>query len=353
MVFKGFNIVLPEYTVITPQTGETFSVRSLTVAEVNQLRTSLITPSKAHSLLNNILWNCIVGKPNHIKTEDDFKRMTTTVDREALLYGLYTTTFGEDRDFHVVCSSCGKDQMIKIVLSRIFSMNAYPHSKNIIETYKVAKALGEADADPEIEESIRKQEAIRESAVKIDDTSKEPSAINKEDEDDGISIGTKTNRVEGPKQPNTPREIAEARVEKPKDDSVLTKRLVLELPISKIVAIIRQPTIYDEESLLSELAFATKKQGDMVNETMVIERFEQYEEGNKVPSVVVTKRDDILYGYQSLPPRDKIKIFEEYRDKLGQYCIELKTNFECQSCGTDNDLEVNIAVQFFRLVGIS
>jgi len=361
--FRGFQFDLPSYTVITPQTGETFNVRSLTVLEVNKLKTSLVTPSKAHALVNDMLWTCLQNKPDHMKNSEGFKKAVSTLDREALLYGLYHVTFGDDREFHVVCTSCGNEQLIQIQLSRVFKMNAYPGSEGVKASYKVARAVDEADPDPEIEEAIAaEKQATSESAVTIgEDVAPEGMPIELAaleglqphedgDDNDGIiltELAEESSNVKmGPGEP--------VKVEVGKSKSILDKQIRIDLPISKIVAIIRQPSIYDEEQLLTELAFASKKQGDLVNETMIIERFEQFEESDPhKPSVVVSRRDDILWGYQSLPPRDKIKIFDKYTEEFGKYCIELTSNFECNKCGFDNDLDVNIAVQFFRMVGIS
>lgn len=363
-MFKGFKFKLPHYTVVTPQTGQTFDVRSMTVAEVNEAKTSLVTPNKAHSVVNDILFSCLQNKPNHITDPISFKKYVTTQDREALLYGLYHITFGDNREFQVSCSNCGNEQLVKIALSKAFSMNAYPKSESVKKSYTVAKTAGDAEFDPEIEQ------AISESAIQVKDTDQniEPGIgpmvsqrpIDKEDDDDGIGVGGST-----PKPKEQPESMQRAPKQAPEEQtsnetsnlvdsmSILTERKVIELPISQVVAIIRQPTIWDEEMVLKDLAFASKKHGDLVNETLIIERFEQYEEGNKSPSLLVTTREDVFLGYQSLPPQDKIKILEEYQDAFGQYGIDVKSTYDCGKCGFENDLDINVAAQFFRMVSLS
>lgn len=361
-MFKGFQFDLPSYTVITPQTGESYDVRSLTVAEVSKLKASLVTPSKAHNLVNDILWQCLNSKPDDIKDMTTFKKRITTLDREALLYGLYHTTFGDGRDFHVSCSACGNEQMLKLKLDKLFSMNAYPGSSSIKQTYKIAKAADEETYDSEIEELINDEESpLREShVVEIPEGMPKELAIQEglipDDKapyvDDDIGVGMKPNTEQPVTASETTKSPEENKVNNNPDD-ILIKKLIIDLPISKVRTILRQPTIYHEEQLLRELAFASKKQGDLVNETLIIDRFEQYKEGDKVPFQIVDKREDILWGYQSLPPRDKTTIFEEYQKNFGQYGIELKSDYECSKCGNENDLEINIAIQFFRMVGIS
>jgi len=115
---------------------------------------------------------------------------------------------------------------------------------------------------------------------------------------------------------------------------------------------IRQPTIADEEEIMSTMGFSTKKNVDLIQETMIIEKMEQRDASGKVLEKAET-RSDVLLGYQSLPPKDKEKIFDEFKDKFGKYGIELKGGYLCGKCGADNDIEIDIVIQFFRMVGLS
>jgi len=342
-IFKGFNIEYPHYTVVCPQTGYTYDVRSLNVMETEKLKGSLTVPAKTSALLNEMLWKSLVAKPNGITSFDNFKQETTLRDREALVYALYISTFGEDRDFDVRCRSCSKEQTIKINLSKIFSMEAYPVSMAMKNSYKVAKAVDDEVYDPIVENSILKNQKPEGMPAHLSNLEFG------DDDDDGITLGSKPGqpKVEIPK-------VEEKKEEKPEEennpDSILTKRIDLELPISKVHAILKQPTLIDEEKVLNSIPFAQRKQTDLMSETLIIDRFEQYELGAKVPSIIVADRNDVLYGYQTLPPLDKIEIYKKFRDTFGKYGIELKTGYVCSSCGESQELEVDIVVQFFRIL---
>ena len=79
MTFTGFNIAYPEYEVITPQTNQSYTLRSLSVSEEERLKGSLITPTKIADHLNKCLFESIVNKPKSIKDMDDFlKNITLT-----------------------------------------------------------------------------------------------------------------------------------------------------------------------------------------------------------------------------------------------------------------------------------
>ena len=344
-MFKGFKFDLPVYYVVTPQTGSQYHVRSLTVAEVNKLKTSLVTPNSAHKVLNEILWNAIDDKPEGMKFID-FKKSITTLDREALLYGLYHTTFGDIKEYAVTCYECQESQLISVSLNSSFSMNAYPFSEAVKTSYDMAlvtDGINNENKEIRIEKAILKDKRVKEAKSKLKSTM-----------DDGVISEENFEDLNPEKLEEyaLKKEVEEA--SKPENvDDILRRRISIVLPISKVVAVVRQPTIYDEEYVLSSIPFSTKKQNDLVGETLVIERFEQWKENATSPWEIVDDRGDILQGYQSLPPKDKTAIFDEYHDKFGQYNIAVKTGYECRKCGTPNDLDLNIAVQLFRMVNFS
>lgn len=125
-MFKGFNIKYPEYEVITPQTGNSFHVRSLNVQEEERLKASLVTPSKINDHLNKCLFDSMVVKPDGMGTYDEFLKGTTLKDRDALLYGLYHITYEDIRNYDVTCGSCRKDYAITVKASSTFEINPYP-----------------------------------------------------------------------------------------------------------------------------------------------------------------------------------------------------------------------------------
>lgn len=338
----------PHFTVICPQTGYTFDVRTLNVQEVNQLKGSMMVQTKTPSLINKIIWNAIENKPEEITDLESFKKMVTLRDREAILYGIYCSTFGDEEEFKVTCRNCEHEEPIKVSMEKLFSMNAYPGSDSLKESYKIAKISEETAYDPDIEKAIKNTNPPKGMPKEI---AKFEYKIDDPDDDDGIIIGDKDIKYVN-EEPESKKPIIEKqeKLYNKQYESILDKRIDIILPISKVHVILKQPTLYDEERALNSIAFAKKNQTDMMNEIMVIERFEQYNVGDKIPSIVISEREDILFEYVKLPPRDKTEIFKKFFDEFGQYGIDLKTRYICSQCGESNELEVDIVVQFFRMV---
>jgi len=130
-MFKGFNIKYPEYEVITPQTGLSFTVRSLNVSEEESLKGSLLTPQKITNHLNSCIYDSIEKKPVHIKDYKSFLQKTTLKDRDALLYGLYHISYEDIRNYDITCSSCRKEYPVTVKASETFNYTPYP-SKDIL-----------------------------------------------------------------------------------------------------------------------------------------------------------------------------------------------------------------------------
>jgi len=132
MPFTGFNMKYPEYEVITPQTKLSFNIRSLNVQEEERLKGSLMTPSKITDHLNKCIFDSLTKKPEQIKDFDSFLRNVTLKDRDALLYGLYHTTYEEIRNYDVRCKDCRKEYPVTVQASSTFTFNAYPE-ENILK----------------------------------------------------------------------------------------------------------------------------------------------------------------------------------------------------------------------------
>jgi hypothetical protein len=126
MTFTGFNVQYPEYEVITPQTKQSFTLRSLNVSEEERLKGSLVTPSKIADHLNTCIFQSIVKKPETITTLESFLKATTLKDRDALLYGLYHITYEEIRNYKLTCSKCSNEYDVTIQASSTFNFNPYP-----------------------------------------------------------------------------------------------------------------------------------------------------------------------------------------------------------------------------------
>ena len=143
MTFTGFNIKYPEYEVITPQTNQSYSLRSLNVQEEEKLKGSLVTPQKIAEHLNICLFESIVQKPDHIKNIDVFLKNVTLKDRDALLYGLYHVTYEEIRNYELKCGSCAKQFPVTVKASSTFNYKPFP-GKDIMK----AKARVELPGTP-------------------------------------------------------------------------------------------------------------------------------------------------------------------------------------------------------------
>jgi len=130
--FKGFNVKYPEYEVITPQTKNSFFVRSLTVQEEEHLKGSLVTPTKVTDHLNQCLFDLLVKKPDKIKDFSSFLKSVTLKDRDALLYGLYHITYEEIRNYDITCSACQKDYSVSTKASDTFDILPYEGKEPIL-----------------------------------------------------------------------------------------------------------------------------------------------------------------------------------------------------------------------------
>lgn len=148
-----------EYTVITPQTGLTFGVRGMGVDEITKIKASLTTPARATQIVNEKIWDCLTSKPDFIKTYEDFLKCITLKDREALMYALYVTTFGEEQEFEPTCDKCSTPRgNIKVKLSDMFKFEIYPGSQGAKNTYNLTRDVSDqGSVDPEMEELIKQQ----------------------------------------------------------------------------------------------------------------------------------------------------------------------------------------------------
>jgi len=131
-MFKGFEVQYPEYEVITPHTGKSYTVRSLNVQDEEKLKGSLVTPTKVAEHLNNCIYSSLTSKPEEIDSMDAFLKNTTLKDRDALLYGLYHVSYEEIRNYEINCKSCGKQHSVTVQASSTFNFKPYPDKKAIL-----------------------------------------------------------------------------------------------------------------------------------------------------------------------------------------------------------------------------
>ena len=129
------NIEFPVWEVVTPHTGHSVSMRSLTVAQEEVLKTSATTPVKTLAIINQIIYECMQEKGTKpFDTLENFERNITMADREALIYGLIIASYGETQDFSITCPACGKNYEIKNAsLTENVEIKLYNNNESMIE----------------------------------------------------------------------------------------------------------------------------------------------------------------------------------------------------------------------------
>ena len=259
-VFSGFKINYPEYSVVTPQTLKEFTIRSLTVADEEKLKASLLTPTKMSEHLNEVIFNCLSKKPDDIVTFSDFLTKLTIIDRDALMYGLYHVTYKDIHNYDVTCSQCETVNSVKVNFLNSFTATIWP-----------------TDAKP------------------VSD----------------IEIPVKFEIAKG------------------------------------ISAIIRQPMLNDEIALLKDLTFSSEAIRDLSMQLLVIKRFDIEQEGSNHVDTL-EDRENILKGYNQLPPSDKKMINKVYNENFGKYGVDIKSLVKCQKCGNEETISIDLVKQFFR-----
>ncbi len=130
---------------------------------------------------------------------------------------------------------------------------------------------------------------------------------------------------------------------------ILTKEVQVDLPISKgVFAFIKQPTLFDEMTALKSMAIVSGTNMDILTETLIIKRFQQNPEQGD--SIIYSERDDVMDAYMSLPSKDKREIYKKYKEEFGQYGILLKMLSTCVHCGAQDEIDIDLVENFFRMV---
>jgi hypothetical protein len=133
-----------------------------------------------------------------------------------------------------------------------------------------------------------------------------------------------------------------------KEGNILEEKFHINLPVMDSVTVtIRQPTLKDESDAMKK-AGSNSQLLDLMTETLIIESFVENVDGDD--SVVYSSREDIIDAYRALPPNDKRAIFNKYKEKLGIYGIELKMRTTCIHCGEEEELDLDLVDNFFRMV---
>ncbi|MFW6002425.1 MAG: hypothetical protein ACOCQD_03715 [archaeon] len=382
-MFQGFSTIqFPVFEVKTPQTGHSFSLRSLNVSELNKLKNSITVPTTANKVIANLLWETIEEKPKYINTYEDFINMTTILDREALLQGLHVSSFGEEREIRLTCPNkeCKNSQLTKLNLANMITYNFYPGAQSILNTYRVMKTQGEVDYDEEIESRLAKfkkppegmpksiaraeypeyfEELDRIEEEKYKERIEDKNNTEYEDiisEEDGITVFKNVEKKNTEEKSSSKKKAEIVKEDEKKNEappkSILDEIIEISLPrCSNIVAHIKQPTIADEINATNEL-LVDENIGQLVYESMVVRDFKEYDKSGKLIQTVEGYLD-VFEAYQALLPDDKNEILETYNTNFGQYETSLKTEWTCGKCGKVSPVELDIHNEFFRMVGRS
>lgn len=132
-------------------------------------------------------------------------------------------------------------------------------------------------------------------------------------------------------------------------DNVLTKKIPVELVASKgVTCVIKQPTLNNEMVAIKTQGVGVNANMDIITETLIIDSFQQTPEDGD--TIIYSDTGDIIDAYMSLPARDKRVIHKKYRDEFGQYGIALKMKSNCIHCGEQEDIDLDLVQNFFRMV---
>jgi hypothetical protein len=297
------NFKYPEISVKLPQSGNEFTVRCLKTFEVDTLKHSILSPIQALISVNEIVYNVIQNKPDYIKTYQDYIKNTTSIDRDALIYAMYNVTFGNNKTFKVSCERCQKEQQIRLELDKCYSIEPYPYSSNLIKSYDVVKIVEKIE-DEELEKAKKDIE--------------DKKNVNEESADD-----------------NTYNIIS--RVEKIKLNYA-----------ENAYAFIKQPTVKEELDAVQRLTFSEDIHISEVIKCLFVSKFEGEQEDGQ--NVVITDPNDILESFNDLHIADRNMLNQKYYELFGKYKSSVETTWKCLFCTSENELEIDIPSQFFRMV---
>lgn len=131
---------------------------------------------------------------------------------------------------------------------------------------------------------------------------------------------------------------------------ILKKQIKKPLVMSKgVTVVLRQPSLFDEMQAIKNLGSRPGSSIELITETLIIQSFEQDMENDKNPKTY-TERVDILDAYLSLPARDKRIIHDTYNEEFGKYGVDLKMKSFCPHCSAEEDVDIDLVSQFFRMV---
>ncbi len=130
-------------------------------------------------------------------------------------------------------------------------------------------------------------------------------------------------------------------------EECLKKEIAVPLEIaSNVTAIVKQPTLFQEDTLMTNSTFASDDVRDLQLQILIIDRFEVDEGGPD--KVVYSDRDNIYEGYCTLPSNDRKLIEKAYTENFGQYGCDIASKVVCPRCGHETTITIDLVRQFFR-----
>lgn len=130
-------------------------------------------------------------------------------------------------------------------------------------------------------------------------------------------------------------------------NQILTEKFTVPLEtVQNAIAVIKQPTLEDENNMLSDMLFQSDKNIEMGIEMLIIDRFIGDPDG-RTP-VHVESRADIFKAYSTMLPKDRKTINRTYMQQFGKYAIDLTMQCTCTNCSHHHNVRLDLLTQFFR-----
>lgn len=401
--FTGFKCFkYPIRSVICPMSGDTYEIRALRIDEIETLRSSQAEKNRIHSILNSVLWQCLVSKPQNISTYDDFIKHVCLEDKKALVYGLFIVTFGKLKRYILYCNnpSCKLPQETSVNLEEIMTFEVYPGNRKIINAYKVSKVFDKTLYDMEIEDyikfienethkkivrpskdmpdnlvksfyaeyyNIKKEfdEKKNETMKKVQD--KLQKKIEEYEKAGKLNVNLTGGVVDSDEEERIRREeekiikeiLEEENIENESSEEISMTQTEIDdilatyvetIKYENIEILIHSPKLIDEHELYDDVSLLqddTHKK--LTTDSLCIKEIIEYDfEGNVIQRI--TNRIDILLAFVSLVPEVQDMVYEVYENKFRKYSLNVDIKWECPRCKTKNRTILNPITQFFLAI---
>ena len=311
--FATLNVKFPEYEVLTPQRRQTFSLRSMTVSEEEVLKGSILTPLTVSEHLAEVLWQCIIKKPDDIQTYEDFLKKVTLRDRDCLVYGLFIATYKNTQGFSITCPKCNRKNKVKIDMEAGFNFQTwdkdidcinFKHTIDLeilsgVKCVIKAPVIGEEiDVTKKSAQMSEKDASIMTDLLMIDHFE--------------FPLPESEKKAEPQKKEEVPVEVKESKDTEKSEDSKTTE----------------SPDI-----------------SNIQEETKDVSKSEPKPVENKNVQVV-NDPQQIFEIFKRLPSYDRKLITKSYADEFDKYRIGVKAVNKCL-CGNEQEINIDVTRQFF------